>query len=193
MTPETPEKITYTPSNLPPVKPGTDGHMRPKDEATVAMCVAPVAVRIPYPANWNKPEGEMMDVPAGGHITSFGARDTYYNREFMDTSTLNGKILDPATDARAAEISDFFGTLGLRVLIVEAKRTVGVEVIGEVADEAVGHDLLTPEGPVTLGAGDVIVRSVRTGDIYRNSPAKRVERYAENGRVFSGPLPPDCR
>jgi hypothetical protein len=187
------EKITYTPSNLPPLKTGTDGHLRPKPEGRGAVCMAPIAVDYPFPANWGKGPGATMPVPAGGFISALGVGDSYYNREFTATSTLTGKILDPATDPRAAELASFFAAKGLSVLVLEAVKTVGVDVLGEVAAEAIGHDLLTPEGPVVIAVGDVIVQSPRTGDIYRISPEKRVKRYAMDGRVFEGPLPPDCR
>lgn len=187
--------MTYTHSNPPPVKPNTSGHLRPKPEGTTAACMAPVDIEWPYPENWGKPPGATMLVKAGEWITCLGLRDSYRNDEFRATCSLTGAILDPAQDERAAEIASYWQEQrGLQVLVVESQKTAGAVVIGEVADEAIGKDLETAEGPETLQDGDVIIRSPRRADrLYRITPANRKKRYRDDGKIFPGELPEEFR
>jgi hypothetical protein len=184
---------TYTPESLPPFKPATAGYMLPNPDGTAVVCVAPVAVDWPYPTSWGKPEGATMAVPAGGWLSSVRGTESYYNREFRDTSSLTGRIVDPQDDPRAKGLHDAWAARGYAVLTLEAKKMVGVEVLGEVAADAVGDEIQTPEGPVVLGAGDVVVKSPRTGDVWRIQPDARAKRYLEGGRIFGGSLPAEYR
>jgi len=180
----------FSADNLPPFKADSNGHLRPKPEGTVAACMSPLPVNYPYPENWGMDKGATMEVPAGGMITCLGPKDSYYNAEFGTTSSLTGAILDPKKDERAAELDAFFYEKhNLKVLIVEAKKTVGLDVLGEVAEETVGEIMETREGPQELSTGDVIVKCPRSGDVWRITPENRAKRYAEDGKVFSGKLP----
>lgn len=184
----------YNFKNLPPVKDGSGGHLRPKPEGTTAACMAPVDTEWPYPANWGKPPGATMSVKAGQFVTCLGECDSYLNDEFLNTCT-TGPVLDPFKDRRAAELAaHWIKNHDLQVLVVEARKTVGAIVVGEVADEAIGQDLHTAEGPVTLQAGDLVVISPRRADRpYTITPANRKKRYAEDGHVFPGELPDEYR
>jgi hypothetical protein len=182
--------VMFTRDSLPPVINGTDGYLVPKPEGTTAACVAPVAANWPYPANWGKPEGSTMPVKPGQWVTCLGVNDSYLNAQFPLTCSLTGRVLDPESDPRAAEIDEFWTKRhGLKVLIVESRKTVGAIVVGEVAPEAVGKDITTREGSETLATGDLVLVCPRSGDLYRITLENRKKRYAENGKVFKGKLP----
>lgn len=186
--------MLYTRQNLPPFLPGTAGHMLPKPEGTVAACVAPVDTDWPYPQGWGKGPDATMAVSAGQWVVCLGPGDSYLNAEFELTSTPTGVVWeDPQDDPRAAELAKAWLDRGYRVQVIEARKTVGVIVHGEVSPDAVGQDLLTREGPETLAAGDLIVESPRTGDLWRITPANRAKRYLNAGEIFPGDLPADAR
>lgn len=176
----------YNHVNLPPVIPNSGGHMKPG--LRMAACRSPIDTIWPFPESWGVRKDYMMSVPRGGWVICFRRGYSYYDNEFDVTCVLTGKVLDPNQDNCAAEIFDrWVHEYNFSMLILEAERTVGAIVVGEVSPEAVGKRFSTTRGEFTLQEGDRIVHSRRFPEnIYR------VQRgYSPYGDdvVYPGDLP----
>ena len=148
---------TYTSENLPLFIPGTSGTAMPKPGPTVAVCVAPEATTITRPKSWGA--GQDLDIAAGvHHIAQDAEGDSYPNQEFSTFYELQGD-LDPADDARAKFLVDFWADRGHEVDVQLAAKVRSAVVLGTVVAEAAGATFQNHEGTTELLEGSMILQS----------------------------------